>query len=134
ELAVAHGDPKSGGAFFLRVAPGGKSGLHTHTSDYQAVVISGAPKHYLAGAEAKAKPLAVGSYWFQPGGQPHGDECTGTEPCVLFLVMNGKFDMQLTPKAKPPKVGKYKLIAAGDLKLSPLDPSQPAGPKAQFVY
>src|SRR5579859_3297697 len=124
DVAWVHGDAKSGGAFFLRVPAGGKPGLHTHTSDYQAVVISGTPKHWLARADAKAKPLPAGSYWFQPGGQPHGDECAGKDPCVLFVVFSGAFDFTPTPKAKAGPVGKYSLTARKDDKFSPLDPTK----------
>ena len=134
EIAVLHGDLQSGGAFFLRLPPGNKSGLHTHTADYHAVVVSGAPKHWIAGADKKAKPLAIGSHWFQPGGQPHGDECTGTEPCVLFLVMGGALDFTATPKAKKAAVGKYKLTARADAKFAPMDPAQPDGAKVAIVH
>ena len=134
EVAVLHGDPKSGGVFLLKVAPGGKSGLHTHTSDYHAIVVSGAPKHYLPGGEKKAKPLEIGSYWFQPGNQPHGDECTGTEPCVRYLIFPGAFDFTATPKAKKVAAGKYKLVARKSAKFAPIDPSKPDGMKAAFVH
>jgi quercetin dioxygenase-like cupin family protein len=133
ELAVVTGDPKLGGGFFLKLPAGFKSGLHTHSSDYHAVVISGAPKHWLAGQEKAAKPLGIGTYWFQPGTQPHGDECTGTEPCVLYLVLPGPFDFQPTPNAKPVKPGKYLLIERKSLKFAPMDPKQPTGPKMAIV-
>jgi quercetin dioxygenase-like cupin family protein len=135
EMAVVHGDPQTGpSAFFLRVPPGGKAGVHSHTADYQAVVVSGAPKHFLAGGGKKAKALDAGSHWFQPGAQAHDDECTGKEPCVLFIISDGKFDMTAEPKAKAPKVGKYALHARKDAKWAPMDPSQPAGPKLAIVH
>lgn len=133
ELALVTGDLETGGGFFLKLPPGSKSGLHTHTSDYHAIVVSGAPKHWIAGEEKKAKPLGVGSYWFQPGSQPHGDECTGTEPCVLYLVLMGKFDFAPAPNAKAVKPGKYSLVAVKDLKWNPMDPKQPTGPKTAIV-
>lgn len=133
ELAVVTGDPQKGGGFFLKLPPGTKPGLHTHTSDYHAIVISGAPRHWLPGEEKKAKPLGPGSYWFQPGGQPHGDECTGTEPCVLYLVLAGAFDFTPTPNAKPGKPGKYSLVARSSLKFNPVDPAQPNGAKIAMV-
>ncbi len=132
-LAVVTGDPQKGGGFFLKLPPGTNPGLHTHTADYHAVVISGAPRHWLPGEDKKAKPLGVGSYWFQPGNQPHGDECTGTEPCLLYLVMTGAFDFTPTPKAKPVKPEKYFLVARKDLKWNPLDPKQPDGAKLGLV-
>jgi quercetin dioxygenase-like cupin family protein len=134
EVAVVHGDLESGGAFFLKIPPGGKAGVHTHTADYHAVVISGAPRHWLAGTDKKAKPLAAGSYWFQPGSQPHGDDCTGKEPCVLFIMMPSKFDFAPTPKAKKPAVGKYTLTARKAAKFAPFDPEQPEGMKLAVVH
>ena len=133
ELAVASGDPQKGGAFFLKQPAGFKAPVHTHTSDYHAIVASGAPKHWLPGQEKQAKALAPGSYWFQPGGQPHGDECTGKDPCVLYIVMPGAFDFTPTPDAKPGKPGKYTLIARKDVKFKPLDPKQPKGMKVGVV-
>jgi quercetin dioxygenase-like cupin family protein len=124
-----HGDLKTGASFFLKLPPGAKTGIHTHTSDYHAVVVSGAPKHWLVGGDAKAKPLASGSYWFQPGGQAHGDECTGKDPCVLFIVMKGAFDFAPAKDAKPGPAGKYTLTARADAKFGPLDRTKPQGAK-----
>lgn len=134
ELAVVSGDPQKGeSGFFLKLPPGTKPGLHTHTADYHAIVISGAPKHWLPGEDKKAKPLGPGSYWFQPGNQPHGDECTGPEPCVVYIVMAGPFDFAPTPKAKPVKPDKYSLVARASMKFNPLDPKQPDGAKLAIV-
>jgi len=134
QVAVVHGDLKTGATFFLKVPPKMNAGLHTHTSDYAAVVVSGAPRHWLPGKDKQAKPLAAGSFWFQPGGQPHGDECTGTEPCVLFINMPGMFDFAPAPKAKPVKPGKYTLTERKKMKFKPMDPKQPKGPKLAVVY
>jgi quercetin dioxygenase-like cupin family protein len=133
ELAVVTGDLQKGGGFFLKLPAGYKPPLHTHTSDYHAIVVSGAPRHWVAGGEKNAKPLGAGSYWFQPGNQPHGDECTGKEPCLLYIVIAGAFDFTPTPKAKPVKPEKYFLAARKDLKFNPLDPKQPDGAKLALV-
>lgn len=133
QLAIVTGDLLKGGGFFLKLPPGTNPGLHTHSSDYHAIVVSGAPRHWLAGEDKKAKPLGLGSYWFQPGNQPHGDECTGTEPCVLYLVVNGAFDFAPAPKARPVKPDKYHLVARKDMKFAPMDPTQAAGPKLAVV-
>jgi len=135
EMAVVHGNPQEGAAmFFLRVPGGGKAGPHTHSADYQAVVVSGAHKHWLAGGEKKAKPLEAGAHWFQPGGQAHDDQCTGADPCILFIVSDGKFDFTAVPKAKAPKAGKYKMSARKDAKFVPMDPSMADGPKIAVVF
>jgi len=130
EMAVVHGDPMTGGvsAFFLRIPPKGEAGIHTHTSPYRAVLVSGSHKHWLPG-EKDVKALSPGSFWIQPGGQPHGDTCEGPDPCVVFIVLDGKFDMAPAPDAKPGDPGAYKLVKAEDLKFGYPDPSQTTGPK-----
>ncbi len=133
EVAPVHGDLKSATAFFVKVAPGGKAPLHTHSSDYHAVVISGAPKHWIGNAAKTAKPLTPGSYFFQPANQPHVDECTGTEPCVLFVTMAGAFDFTPVAKAKKEPAGKYVQIERAKAKLAPLDPSKPDGLKVAVL-
>lgn len=136
EMAVVDGNPQEGPSkFFLRIPGGGKAGAHTHSADYHAFVVSGAHKHWLAGGEKKAKPLEPGAYWFQPGGQPHDDQCTGSDPCILFIVSDGKFDFTATPKAKAPKAGKYKLSVRKDAKFVPMDPSMPPdAPKISVLF
>lgn len=135
EMAVVDGNPMEGPSkFFLRIPGGGKAGPHTHSADYQAFVVSGSSKHWLAGGEKKAKPLEPGGHWFQPGGQAHDDQCVGTDPCILFIVSDGKFDFTAVPKAKAPKAGKYKLSARKDAKFAPMDPSNAAGPKIAVVF
>lgn len=134
EMAVVWGNPQEGpSGFFLRIPSGAKAGVHNHTAAYHAVVVSGPHKHWLAGGAKKAKPLEAGSYWFQPGGQAHDDECTSAIPCVLFIISEGKFDFAPDPKAKAPKVGQYKLIPRKDMKWAPMDPSMPDGPKLSIV-
>ena len=132
EIAVLHGDPSKGGAFLLKIPAGGKAPIHTHTADYHAVVISGTPKHWLPG-DKKAKPVDAGSYWFQPGGQPHGDECVGKDPCVVLLIMPGAFDFALSDVKAVKEPGKYTLKAKKDIKYAPADPKQPDGMKLAFV-
>jgi hypothetical protein len=83
---------------------GGDAGVHSHSAAYQAVVVSGTHKHWLPG-DKKVKPLKPGSYVRQPGGQPHGDTCTGDSECVLFLIMEGKFDFTPTPDVKEVAAG-----------------------------
>lgn len=133
EIAVVSGDMKSGGGFFLKLPAGFKAPMHTHTADYHAVVVSGAPKHWLPGGDKAAKALTPGSYWFQPGGQPHDDECTGSEACVLYLVYQGGFDFTPVQNAKPGKPGKFSLIDRKTMKFNLLDPKQAKGPKLAVV-
>jgi beta-alanine degradation protein BauB len=133
EIAIVSGDLQKGGAFFLKLPAGAKPGLHTHSADYHAVLISGAHKHWQPGEDKKAKVLPPGSYWYQPGKQAHGDECTGAEPCVIYVVMDGAFDFAPAPKAKPDKANKAFTKARKDYKFAPIDPSKPDGTKMAVV-
>lgn len=100
QVAVLWGEPDRGeSAMYLRIKKG-EGRMHTHTADYHLVVIAGAMKHWAAGeAEADAKPLGPGSYWFQPGNQPHTDSCL-SEECLMFIKWEGRRDARLaeTPK------------------------------------
>lgn len=100
QLAVLWGDPEKGPSAMLLKLKKGASRLHIHTSDYHLTLLQGTMKHWAEGEqEAEAKPLGPGSYWFQPGGQAHGDSCL-TDECVMFVKWEGKRDGKLaeTPK------------------------------------
>jgi hypothetical protein len=54
-------------------------------------------KHWVQGEQAsEAAVLEPGSYWFQPGSQPHVDECLDDE-CLMFLHWAGKRDTRAVP-------------------------------------
>jgi beta-alanine degradation protein BauB len=99
KMAVVSGDPKTGPvAFALEIPPGGNAGLHSHTSDYHALVLGGAPAHWLPHEANEGEPVAAGTYWYQPGGYDHGDRCTGDAPCHAFVFMAKALDFK--PAAK----------------------------------
>jgi hypothetical protein len=109
QIAVLEGDPASGPVELYLKFPKGPVPLHWHSSDYSAIVVEGSWKHYLAGKDGDAKPLPVGSAWFQPGGSVktvHGDECLA-DSCTLLIAVHGKFDMNVAKTdakpATPPK-------------------------------
>jgi quercetin dioxygenase-like cupin family protein len=83
---------KTPASFFLKMPVGASSGLHTHTSDYQATVISGTVTDQLEGeADDTAKPMGPGSWWWQPAKEKHLNRCVSSEPCVVFVAVNGPF-------------------------------------------
>ena len=91
QLAVASGDPQKGpSAVYLKLKKG-SAGIHSHTADYHAVLVSGTARHWDGEDGSQAKELNAGSYWFQPGKKDHGDECVSDE-CVIFLQLASKFD------------------------------------------
>ncbi len=92
------------GAFggFVKLPAGFAAPLHTHTSDYKVVTVSGT---YIQVPEGKPEfRLGPGSYFLQPGGNyRHTTSCDKASDCVFFLQSNGKFDLKPVgaPKSNP---------------------------------
>ena len=92
QVAVLWGDPARGPSSMLMRMTRTSGGLHYHTFDYDLVVLEGQMKHLGEGEEAAtAQPLGPGSYWHQPGLQPHDDSCL-TDECLMFIKWEGKRD------------------------------------------
>lgn len=101
QMAVLWGDPATGPSSVLLKFKRASGALHIHSADYHLIVLEGTMKHWAANeTEAAVKPMAPGSYWFQPGGQPHGDSCV-TDECVMFINWAGKRDSRAVPVGKP---------------------------------
>lgn len=101
EIAVLRGDPDEGPSTMLMKMSRGVGRLHVHTADYELLVIEGTMKHWHASqSDATVKPLGAGSYWFQPGGQPHADSCL-TDTCVMFITWSGPRDARLFERQPP---------------------------------
>jgi mannose-6-phosphate isomerase-like protein (cupin superfamily) len=99
-MAVLWGDPSSGPSAVLLEMQRGSVPFHVHTADYHLVVLEGTMKHWLEGQdEASAPLLGPGSYWFQPGGQPHADGCL-SDRCVMHIVWSGPRDARLADSPK----------------------------------
>jgi quercetin dioxygenase-like cupin family protein len=95
EIAVLRGDPDKGPSTMLMKMRKMAGRMHVHTADYELVVIEGTMTHWKRGEDgATAKPLGVGSYWFQPGGEPHADSCV-TDTCVMYITWSGPRDARL---------------------------------------
>ena len=101
KIADVWGDHAKG-AFgaFLKFPPGFAAPLHTHTSDYKIVIVSGT---FIQGPEGKPEfRIGPGSYLMQPGGNyKHTSACDKGSECVFFLQSNGKFDLKVVNAAKP---------------------------------
>lgn len=89
------------GAFF-KLPAGFSAPLHTHTSDYKVVTVSGT---YVQAPEGKPEfRLGSGSYFMQPGGNyRHTTSCDQSADCVFFVMSGGKFDLKVVDAGK--KVG-----------------------------
>jgi quercetin dioxygenase-like cupin family protein len=98
QMAVLHGDPAKGPSAMLLKFKKATGVLHVHTSDYHLILLQGTMKHRAKGqSEASAPPLGPGSYWFQPGNQPHSDSCLSDE-CVMYINWAGKRDAKAVPE------------------------------------
>jgi quercetin dioxygenase-like cupin family protein len=86
-LAPLWGDRVKGEAGTLLSAPAGfRSGLHTHTADYWAIVVLGTWEHWVPStSEGVGTKLEPGAFWTQMKNQPHEDACVSATPCTIFL-------------------------------------------------
>ncbi len=100
KIADVWGDHAKG-AFgaFIKLPPEFAAPLHTHTSDYKVVIVSGT---YIQAPEGKPEfRIGPGSYFMQPGGNyKHTTSCDKGSECVFFLQSNGKFDLKVVDAAK----------------------------------
>jgi hypothetical protein len=89
------------GAFgsFVKFPAGFAAPLHTHTSDYKIVIVSGT---LIQAPEGKPEfRLGPGSYLMQPGGNyKHTTACDQASDCVFLIQSTGKFDLKVVAAAK----------------------------------
>jgi hypothetical protein len=99
QVAPLWGDRNKGESGFLLKMPAGfESGMHGHSADYHAVLVSGAWVHTEEGS-SEVKELTPGSYVMQPGKAMHNDACKAGSECVLFVHYKKKADF-IPPPAK----------------------------------
>ena len=104
KMSVVFGDAKKGPVgFILWVPPGFKPGPHTHTSDDYATVIQGTVHNFKSPGTDEGPGLTPGGTWFQPGGEPHDNDCEASskDGCELFVYMSKGFDFK--PWTEPKK-------------------------------
>ncbi|MFA8388211.1 MAG: hypothetical protein ACEPO2_21535 [Pelagibaca sp.] len=65
---------------------------HTHSHGYWAMVVKGRMQHWELSEPDRGPDLLPGSYWFQPGGVPHAEDCLGPEICRVFVVFDEPAD------------------------------------------
>ncbi len=94
-LAHVWGDPTDAGpsGFFLFFKAGFPGFAHTHTQNYDGVVLQGRPRHWEPG-EPNIQPAAAGSHLWQAGGAPHDDSCDAGADCITYFRFHGTFDIQ----------------------------------------
>jgi quercetin dioxygenase-like cupin family protein len=102
KMSVLWGDYKKGPFGMLLKQPGGsESGMHTHASDYYAVLVQGTWIHTVEGDSSAPKELTPGSYVMQPAQQFHNDKCKGPEDCIVYIYQLGKADFIPFKGARP---------------------------------
>ena len=91
QTAAVAGDPTKGaGKFFVKLPSGFSAGLHHHTADHFAVVVSGTIVQTVDGQEYTFPP---GSYFSHTGKKQHTTKCTDPAGCMLFVDTHGKWDV-----------------------------------------
>jgi predicted ATPase len=65
---------------------------HTHEHGYWAMVVKGRMQHWELSEPDRGPDLLPGSYWFQPGGVPHAEDCLRSEICQVFVVFDEAAD------------------------------------------
>jgi hypothetical protein len=65
---------------------------HSHTHGYWAMVVKGRMQHWEMSQPDRGPDLLPGSFWFQPGGVPHAEDCLGPEICQVFVVFDEPAD------------------------------------------
>jgi hypothetical protein len=104
KMSVLWGDYKKGPVGMLLKQPGGyDSGMHSHASDYYAVLVQGTWIHTVEGDSSAPKELTSGSYVMQPAQQFHNDKCKGPEDCIVYIHQLGKADFIPFKGARPAK-------------------------------
>ena len=93
KISVLWGDYNKGPFGMLLKQPGGLEGpMHTHASDYHAVLVQGTWIHTVEGDSSAPKELTPGSYVMQPAWQYHNEKFKGSEDCIVYIHQLGKGD------------------------------------------
>ena len=73
--------------------PAGFTGMmRSHGSTFHAVVIQGRPEHRVQG-ETDVKTIEPGSYFSSKGKSVHQVSCEAGKECIIYVRMEGKFDV-----------------------------------------
>lgn len=89
QYAAVAGDPMKGaGKFFVKLPSGFSVGLHHHTADHFAVVVSGTLVQNVDGQDVT---MPAGSYFSYTGKKQHTTKCP--DGCVIFVDAHGKWDV-----------------------------------------
>ena len=127
QIAPVMGDPEKGASSIVMKMGKGDFPMHSHTSNYQLVVVKGTMKHWdEKSSKAKAPAMQPGSHWYQPAGEVHGDACL-SEECVWFIHLDGTRDFALAKDtaARSDKTETTVVSPFETLKFSKKEPGNP---------
>ena len=130
QVAKLWGDRTKGGEYgmLLKLPPGFEAGSHSHTADYEAVLVQGTWIHSNDG-DAAPKELSPGSYVFQPGKQNHNDVCKSKTDCIVFIHQHAKGDfIPAKTAAKPAEAPKAAEAAKTTEPAKTAEAAKPAAP------
>jgi beta-alanine degradation protein BauB len=98
EAAPVAGDFTNGQHItYIKFPAGMVTPVHTHSTDYVGVVITGVTRHWLPGKPESKKILPAGSHWAIPANIDHVSECLSGVECVMAIYQDAAFDF--VPKA-----------------------------------
>ena len=100
-VAFLWGDPRDGelNGTLVRLPAGFNGAIRSRGASFRAVVIEGRPSLRTPG-EADLRVLEPGSYVGSTGAASHQLRCEAGEPCVLYVRMDGRFDIVSTKPAQ----------------------------------
>ncbi len=94
ESSLVYGDPAHGPhGNFIKIPAGYATPVHTHTSGFYGIVVSGVVVNTPVGGTEV--PLPAGSYWFQKGGERHVTKCVSSTDCIFFQNQLGAADFHV---------------------------------------
>jgi quercetin dioxygenase-like cupin family protein len=91
-FAPAYGDWEKGAhAKYVQISNSAKIPLHTHSSGYHAVLVSGRMANlYDGGQRAELSP---GDHFHMAARRPHSHQCLSEEPCFFYTHSAGSWDL-----------------------------------------
>ena len=90
--ALENGNPDTGpSTFLLKAPPGCRVAAHYHTAEEQLIVVQGS---VLTGTKGmRSVTLTAGGFAVMPGKAVHSFSCIGTDPCLMIVTFNQKYDI-----------------------------------------
>lgn len=76
---------------FIKLPAGYTGKINSHGLTFRAVVIKGHPLYQMSKTDVKT--LEPGSYFSSKGESVHLISCEAVEECIIYVRMEGKFDI-----------------------------------------